>query len=303
MLRIQNILCPVDFFPASESAANYAIALAKKLSARLILLHVVEPVATWAYDIPYDTTDLIDTMTAQSTEELKKFAKRALVANVPVEVLVREGEVDLEIQTLVRKRNIDFVVMGTHGRRGLEKFFMGSTTERLLRKLNVPLLTIGNLKSKSNGPEVRHILVPTDFSAGTPDAMAYAIAFARQFRAKVTLLHVLNDVDADVSGRYQEQLMRSIQRDLEELLPQDLRSSSDITVRVETGRPIQRILPIINKEKVDLIVMNVHGKTLLDRMTIGSTAEKVVRGAGVPILVVPPAVTSKSGRRPSRKAA
>src|SRR5437867_4149800 len=185
MTRIQNILCPVDFFPASESAANYAIALAKNYGARLILLHVVEPVAPWAYEVPIDTTGLIKTMIARSTEEMSRFAKRAEAAKVPVDVVVRAGEVDLEIESLIGKRNVDFVVMSTHGRRGLEKFFMGSTTERLLRKLHVPLLTIGKLKSKAVLPDIRHILMTTDFSEGTPGAVAYAFSIARQSHAKV----------------------------------------------------------------------------------------------------------------------
>jgi len=304
MVRVHNILCPVDFFPASESAAIYAIALAKKLESRLTLLHVVEPVATWASEIPFDTREIVKSMTARSSEELKTLAKRAQGANVAVDVILRIGEVDLQIQSLIRERGIDFVVMGTHGRRGLEKFFMGSTTERLLRKLHVPLLTIG-IKSTAvrAGVRIRHILVTTDFSEGTTDAIAYAFAIAQQYHAKVTLLHVVNDIDADLSGRYRDQLIRTIQRDLEELLPDGARNSRDVTVRVETGRPIRRILPMLRKEKIDLLVMNIHGKTLLDRLSLGSTAEKLVRGAAVPVLVIPPMARTKRKQRGSKKAA
>jgi nucleotide-binding universal stress UspA family protein len=303
MVRIHNILSPVDFFPASESAAKHAIALAKKFGARLTLLHVVEPVARWAYEVPFDTTELVNAIIARSSEELKKLAKHAQGTNVPVDVLVRTGEIDLQIRSLVMKHKIDFVVMGTHGRRGIEKFFMGSTTERLLRKLNVPLLTIGNIQTKAVPAEFRHILVPIDFSEGTPDAIAYAFFLAHQYRGKVTLLHVLNDVEADISGRYREQLVRSIQRELEDLRPAEARHPRDVTVLVETGLPIRRILPILRKEKIDLIVMNIHGKTLLDRLSIGSTAEKLVRGAATPVLVIPPMAAAKRTQRRSKQAA
>ena len=73
------------------------------------------------------------------------------------------------------------------------------------------------------GIRVRHILVTIDFSEGTTDSIAYAFAIAQQYHAKVTLLHVLNDIDADISGRYRDQLIRTIRRDLEELLPGDAR--------------------------------------------------------------------------------
>ena len=303
MVRIHNILCPVDFFPASESAVKYAIALAKKVDGRLTLFHVVEPIPMWAYEVPFDTTELVNAITARSREELKKIAKRAQSANVSADVLVRTGEVDLEIQSLIKQRSVDLVVMGTHGRRGIEKFFMGSTTERLLRKLNVPLLTIGNIKSKAVPIEFRRILVTTDFSEGTSNAIAYAFSIAGAYRSKVTLLHVLNDVEADVSGRYRNQLIRTIRRELEDLLPDKLRDSRDVMTRVETGLPIRRILPILSKEKIDLIVMNIHRKTLLDRLSIGSSAEKLVRGAVCPVLVIPPMAAAKQKQRRSKKAA
>jgi len=257
----------------------------------------------WAYEVPFDTTELVNAITARSREELKKIAKRAQSANVSADVLVRTGEVDLEIQSLIKQRSVDLVVMGTHGRRGIEKFFMGSTTERLLRKLNVPLLTIGNIKSKAVPIEFRHILVTTDFSEGTSNAIAYAFSIAGAYRSKVTLLHVLNDVEADVSGRYRNQLIRTIRRELEDLLPDKLRDSRDVMTRVETGLPIRRILPILSKEKIDLIVMNIHRKTLLDRLSIGSSAEKLVRGAVCPVLVIPPMAAAKQKQRRSKKAA
>jgi nucleotide-binding universal stress UspA family protein len=59
------------------------------------------------------------------------------------------------------------------------------------------------------------------------------------------------------------------------------------TVRVVIGQPIRRILPIVKNEKIDLIVVNIHGKTVMDRITIGSTAEKIIRAAKVPVLAVP----------------
>lgn len=193
--------------------------------------------------------------------------------------------------------------MGTQGRRGLEKFFLGSTTERLLRTLPVPLLTIRGIKTQTATPGIRNILVTTDLSDGTPEPVAYALSIAQERKAKVTLLHVLNDVEAEISGRYRDQLLRSIRHELEDLLLSWTRKSCEVAVRVVTGRPIRRILPLLNKEKFDLIVMNIHGKTLLDRMTIGSTAEKIVRAAPVPVLVIPPRTVAKPKSRVASKAA
>src|SRR3954466_1611877 len=115
MIRIRKILCPVDFFPASKGAADYAAALAKNYGARLILLHVVEPVAVTGYEVPFNLTDFLNTMVDSATKELSKLAKRAEAKGIRTESVVRTGNVDGEIAALIKDRKVDLVVMGTHG--------------------------------------------------------------------------------------------------------------------------------------------------------------------------------------------
>jgi len=67
--------------------------------------------------------------------------------------------------------------------------------------------------------------------------------------------------------------------------------------------PLTAILKNVKRENVDLIVMNIHGKGMLDRALLGSTAERVVRGAGVPVLLIPPLAAGKRKRRLARKVA
>jgi nucleotide-binding universal stress UspA family protein len=292
MVRLEKILCPIDFFPASNTAANYAITLAKTYRGRLILLYVVEPVAPWVRELPLN--GVMEAMTERATLELNKVAKRATAGDVPVDVVVRSGLVDIAVESLIRERGVDFVVMGTHGRRGLEKLFIGSTAERFVRKLQVPLMTIRT--PKRGHLSVRHVLVATDFSEGTPKAVHYAVSIAKEFKAKVTLLHVLNELQADISGPYREPLLRSIREELQNLVSSKGRTSVKIAVRAETGQPARRILPIAKEENADLIVMSIHPKTFMDRLSIGSTAEKIIRGSTVPVLTIPSAAVKRNRR-------
>ena len=298
MVRINKILCPVDFFPASKRAADYAIALAKAYEAKLILLHVISPVLPASYEIPIDAAEILDSMTDAANGELKKLATRAEAKKVYTEVIVRTGDIDLEIRSLAKDRNVGLIVMGTHGRRGFEKWFLGSVTERLLRRTNVPLLTIGNAANSTKAPPaIRRILVTTDFSEGTADAIRYAFSIGQEYQAKVTLIHVLNDISADISGRYRNTLIKSIRNELEELVPEEARDWCDVSTRVETGLPWTRILDTVKRDKIDLLVMNVHGKSMLDRALLGSTAERVVRGSPAPVLLIPPAAVGKRKRK------
>jgi nucleotide-binding universal stress UspA family protein len=289
MVRINKILCPVDFFPASKRAADYAIALAKAYESRLILLHVVSPVLPASYEIPIDAADILESMTNSAENEMKKLAARARDKKVSTEVVVRTGDIDSEIRSLAKDRKVDLIVMGSHGRRGFEKWFLGSVTERLLRRVQIPLLTISNAANSTKAPPaIRRILVTTDFSEGTADAIRYAFSIGQEYQAKVTLMHVLNDISADISGRYRDTLIKSIRSELEELVPEEARDWCDISTRVETGLPWTRILDSAKRDKIDLLVMNVHGKSMLDRALLGSTAERVVRGSPAPVLLIPP---------------
>jgi nucleotide-binding universal stress UspA family protein len=303
MIRIQKILCPVDFFPASKSAADYAIALAKNYNAKLTFLHVVEPVGVAGYEVPFNMTDFIEAQTKAATTELARLCKRAEGKGIRAESLVRTGNVDSEITDVINERKANFIVMGTHGRRGFERWFIGSVTERLLRRTNVPLLTIGSPKTRVAPPSIRRILVATDFSAGTTDAVATALSIAQECQAKITLMHVLDDISADVAGRYRDSLIESIREKLEGLIPDDVRNWCEVTTRVETGLPGRRIPSILKNERYDLLVMNIHGKGMLDRVMIGSTAERVVRSAAIPVLFIPPKAAAKRQKKTNRKAA
>ena len=114
----------------------------------------------------------------------------------------------------------------------------------------------------------------------------------------MTLLHVLHDISADLTGKYRNSLIEDIRKQLEGLVPADARNWCEIVTRVETGIPYRIILRTLEDEKVDLLIMNIHGKDMLDRALLGSTAERVVRAASCPVMMIPP-INSK-GRMKAR---
>ena len=166
---------------------------------------------------------------------------------------------------------------------------MGSTTEKLLRHSPVPILTISASAEKlAPAPRFSRILVTTDFSDGTPDALAHALSIAEENDSEITVLHVINDVAADVSGKYREPLINGVEKRLHDLVPAEAKNWCDVRTRVETGVPYRIILRTLEDGKIDLLVMNIHGKGILDRALIGSTAERVVRAAPCPVMLIPP---------------
>jgi nucleotide-binding universal stress UspA family protein len=288
MITIKTILCPVDFFAASDAAVSYAAGLAGNYGAGIHLLHVITPVPVTAYEYAVDTTQIMKSMEESAEAELVKLAARVKEAGISAEIEIRAGDVYDEIKRSIDVLKPQIVVMGTHGRRGVERWFMGSTTEKLLRHSPVPLITISAGGVKPEVPRFRRILVTTDFSDGTADALAYAFSVAQENESKITLLHVVHDVAADVSGKYRESLMQGVQKQLDDLVPSEATTSCDVNSEVEVGVPYRIILRVLEDERIDLLVMNIHGKGMLDRALLGSTAERVVRVAPCPVMLIPP---------------
>jgi len=289
MIAISKILCPVDFFPASDAAFNHAVGLAANYDARIHLLHVITPLLPSAYEYAIDTASILDSLEKNAADELKQRAARAKEAGVPSDIEVRIGDVYDEIKSSIEVQKPELLVMGTHGRRGVERWFMGSTTEKMMRHSPVPLLTISATGDRANAnARFRRILVTTDFSEGTPDALAYAFSVAQENDSRITLLHVIHDTAADVSGKYRESLLQGVEKQLADLVPPEARNWCEVETRVQTGVPYRIILRTLEDERVDLLVMNIHGKGMLDRALLGSTAERVVRAASCPVMLIPP---------------
>ena len=105
---------------------------------------------------------------------------------------------------------------------------------------------------------------------------------------QVMLLHVLHDVSLDFSEKYRAPLLTGVRRELDDMVPAEARNWCNIVTRVETGVPYRVILRMVEDWKIDLLVMNIHGKGMLDRALLGSTAERVVRTAPCPVMMIPP---------------
>src|SRR5262249_6803392 len=158
----------------------------------------------------------------------------------------------------------DLIAMGTHARAGFERWFLGSETEWLMRHSPVPLLVVSP-KATLRELAFRRIFVTTDFSEGTADALDYAFLIAQENESRVTLSHVINDIAADVSRKYRDSIIDGVERKLESLVPAEAWDWCDIRTKVDVGHPYRLIERTLETEKPDLLVMNIHGKGMLDR--------------------------------------
>ena len=142
-------------------------------------------------------------------------------------------------------------------------------------------------------PEVnlKKILVPIDFSESSRKALHYAMSLAKQFHAEILLLHVVEIVTPSPAVTFpeSESLNVKLHEEAAKRLSEwrhEVVSHAAVKAAVRGGIPYRDIVAAADESNIDLIILGTHGRTGLAHLLIGSTAERVVRHAPCPVMVV-----------------
>jgi nucleotide-binding universal stress UspA family protein len=138
---------------------------------------------------------------------------------------------------------------------------------------------------------MKQVLFATDFSACADRAMGYALALAGAWKAELAVVTVLElypgmDPDYTVNKMYLDHLRAEANRHLVAVQARAKAAGQPITTRIEVGIPSQALQTVAQTINADLLVVGTHGRTGLDHVLIGSTAERVVRVSPCPVLAV-----------------
>lgn len=144
-VSLERILVPVDFSDYSLDALEYAVQVARRSSASIRLLHVLEPVS-YGLDFTLLHESKREHMKEVIGQRLSDLAKALVAAQVPTDVELRGGLPSDSILDEAKAMPADLIVMGTHGRRGLSHTLSGSVAEAVLRKSTCPVLTVRSPK-------------------------------------------------------------------------------------------------------------------------------------------------------------
>ena len=136
------------------------------------------------------------------------------------------------------------------------------------------------------------ILIPLDFSEASSAALDYAVPFAETLRAKMVLLYVVATplVPLELYGLTPdyETLVNTATKNLQNIAKQHCNDAEQVIVDVRKGTVDEQILEAAEQHGCDMIVMSTHGHRGIEHFLIGSTTERVVRSARVPVLTVKP---------------
>jgi nucleotide-binding universal stress UspA family protein len=141
-MEIRQILAPTDFSECSKQAVACAYELAQTFGAKLLLLHVVEPLDYPMRSYPHLVTIMRDYSERQAHVDLAQMVPKAQDVKVEVTRWVIVGPPYCKTVEVAEADKVDLIVMATHGRTGLSHLVMGSVAERVVRTAPCPVLTI-----------------------------------------------------------------------------------------------------------------------------------------------------------------
>ncbi len=279
---VGEILFPTDLSPASDRAFEHARLLAERLGARLTLFHAVN-------------TGHLSEARGPADPEVARRLDRAARAHLGRQaatlrtrhriVVDQSNQADRALLAQIQTSRPDLVVMATHGREGMAHVFLGSVTERILEAGGCPVLFVREPASGVSLP-YRRILLPVDLGGTSRLAFPLAALLARSLEAEVLAVHVAQPKSGSPT---------SISSLIEETVPTEGRlgrtllpdfAGLRVKSRVEIGSPGDRIVETARCEEADVIVLSAHGADGRTHANLGSDAERVVRQAPCPVLVV-----------------
>jgi nucleotide-binding universal stress UspA family protein len=292
-MHIKKVLVPVDFSPPSTVAVNHGILLARKFRAKLTLLHVIEPATALTYAFPTESEKAEKARFERAERMLAAMVGPEDQDDLDLQIAVEIGDIEAEIVRAVHVSQADIVVMGTHGRRLLGRWLIGSVTQALLRKVDVPVLTVCHV---SRPLTLKRILFATDFCQSSTEDFDFALDLATGVNSGLIIAHVIQKrppvtfETPDVAALFDAERRRVLQETRARF--EKIKSAAiDRHVAVETvvaeGIPAEAILRVADEHEADVIVLGIRKKGRLERALLGTTAERVVREAHVPVLSVP----------------
>ncbi len=283
---IKTILAPIDGSPASFTACNYSMKVAKLLDATVNVLFVIDQRKTQvpfmyaggAYDITYERIyippdqelrDFYDRIKADLHEFAGRCIQKCQEYSKELGVSFSSEIVEGYPADVIEKHALgtDLVVVGQHGENaGTKEETVGSTTEELVRKSPRPVLVC---PEEAALPE--KILFPYDGSRSAENCLQF---YTAHLSNKMPQLVFLCAECEDDSEPYQNEIEYLTQHGVNVKLIQ------------QAGDPIQAVDAMVEEEKPDLIMIGSHGRNKLVAYLLGSTTIHVIRKSSLPVLIV-----------------
>lgn len=286
-----TVLVATDFSPTADAAVEWGSDLARERGGRVVLVHALDLHGPLSDFLP-SPPDFDEHFQGAAVARLDELAAGLRERGVEVDTRLEIGVASQAVVQAATALGPDLLVQGSRGLTGVAQLLLGSTAQRIVQRAPCPVLTV-HLGDRDRHRQLRHILVPTDFSHDAEGAARTAQTLLAAEGARLTLLHAYHlpveytaygtiptglPFQADVAAIAEEKLAAAVaplQRD-----------GLTVEAVAREGYPPEVIVEAARELGADVIAMGTHGRTGLRHLLLGSNAERVVGHAPCPVLTV-----------------
>jgi nucleotide-binding universal stress UspA family protein len=292
MPKLSRILVPVEFSPRCRGAVQYAEALSSHFHCEIVLLHVVmPPLANFSSFEAMAYTSAVDPaieIAEQRTAELDAFP-----CTVPADAVVRrvvlEGDPTQTIVEFASSEKCDLIVMPTHGYGPFRRFLLGSVAAKVLHDAICPVWTGPHMELAPDYSTVhfQNIVCAIDLGLHSREVLGWAAEFAREFGARVSIVHAISASGTRLGGFYfdpdwRTQLTRTA---IERITFLRQEMETDASVAIEAGEVPLVVTTATKALNADLLVIG-RGSTPRAHGHLPTNAYAIVRQSACPVVTI-----------------
>jgi nucleotide-binding universal stress UspA family protein len=281
---LRSIMVATDFSAASASVLTHAAAIARRYKSRLYVAHVI-PTDIYK-SVPAEVmVEALKQTRAYAQDAMANVLRLECLQRVQHQAVIQEGPVAQTLLRLAAAHDVGLLVIGTRGHHGLDRLLEGSVAEEVFRQAPCPVLIVPPSDTEQADAHVRTILYPTSFSESSLRAAGYAFSLARRHRARLILLHVLQEAVIQSQDDL-ARLRAPVEERLRDLLPAKGGPSREPLLYVEFGPVAERVVRVAVENQADLIVLGIAAAGAAVAHLAEGLTYMIVRGAPCPVLTV-----------------
>jgi nucleotide-binding universal stress UspA family protein len=290
-IEVNRILVPIDFSESSPRICEYAMSIAKKFNADILLFHTY--FASAIETIPFSDSYTYNATVVEVLSEVEKNAKVRIkelyydirnkleqenIEGIEVDYALSGGTASSEILNICKTYKPDLMIMGSRGETAGTNNLLGSVVSNVIEESVVPILILSDQGEQIDLDQIDNIMYATDFDKSDFKAIANLKYITKPYDMKIHCVH-FNDVEEDnVMEQHQMEVLRKyLKRTLSES------NISCSTIQIEDK--MKGIEKYVQENNIGMIAILARKHNLLERLFFGQMSRKLFIKTHIPILV------------------
>jgi nucleotide-binding universal stress UspA family protein len=270
---MKTIIVPLDLSDESLNGLNLAMMLATKISANILLVHVIGK-NTGDY---YEQMEKENQLAQTKFEVILQKYKEKVNLNFTLSYIIKEGNIFKEIADLADKHEDALTVLSTHGASGFEELFIGGNAYKITSHSRNPVITVRRSKIPSN---IDNIVLPLDMTFQTREKVPYTVELAKKFGSKIHLLTIrlsnLKSIEKKLH-QYAEQVASYLDTHKVPYTIEHLHGGNLTDLTLDYSRSIG----------ADMISIMTEQEKSASNLLLGNFAHQMINKAYIPVLSFP----------------